>query len=266
MPARKSLCQHSLLSIRFPNRINGHASFAVIRKQEKELKTIGLIGGMSWESTIPYYRKINEIIKQKLGGLHSAKIILLSVDFHEIERLQHQGDWHAAGALMANAAVTLEKAGADLLVLCTNTMHKVAHAIEAAVSIPFLHIADPTAEEIKRCGYKKVGLLGTRFTMEQAFYCDRLIEQHGLEVIVPEPSEIDVIHRVIYEELCLGIVSSASRQAYQKVIDNLAGHGAEAVILGCTEISLLVSKDDATLTLFDTTALHAVAAAEWALS
>ncbi|MFZ6755026.1 aspartate/glutamate racemase family protein [Undibacterium sp. Dicai25W] len=230
------------------------------------MKTIGLIGGMSWESTIPYYRKINEVIKQKLGGLHSAKIILLSVDFHEIERLQHQGDWHAAGALLAEAASTLEKAGADFLVLCTNTMHKVAHDIEAAVSIPLLHIADPTAHAIKQAGYQTVGLLGTRFTMEQAFYRSRLIEQHGLRVIVPGPIEIDVVHRVIYEELCLGIVSSESRKAYQKIIGHLAARGAEAVILGCTEISLLVSPEESTLKLFDTTALHATVAAELALA
>ncbi|MFZ6864597.1 aspartate/glutamate racemase family protein [Undibacterium sp. Ji67W] len=230
------------------------------------MKTIGLIGGMSWESTIPYYRKINEVVKQELGGLHSEKIVLLSVDFHEIERLQHQGDWHAAGALLAKAASTLEKAGVDFLVLCTNTMHRVAHEIEAAVSIPLLHIADPTAHAIKQAGYKTVGLLGTRFTMEQAFYRSRLIEQHCLQVIVPEPLEIDLVHRVIYEELCLGIVSSESRSAYLNIIDHLAIRGAEAVILGCTEISMLISQEDSTLTLFDTTAVHAVSAARRALS
>ena len=230
------------------------------------MKTIGLIGGMSWESTIPYYRQINQHVKATLGGLHSAKIILLSVDFHEIERLQHQGDWEAAGAMMADAATTLENAHADFLVLCTNTMHKVAPAMEAAVAIPLLHIADPTAQGIKRAGYKKVGLLGTKFTMEQSFYRDRLIEQHGLDVVIPTPTERELIHRIIYEELCLGVVLPESRQTYRAVIANLAQQGAEAIILGCTEISLLVRPEDVDLPLFDTTALHALAAAEMALS
>ncbi len=168
------------------------------------MKTIGLIGGMSWESTVPYYRQINETVKANLGGLHSAKIVLLSVDFHEIERLQHHGDWEAAGAVLAQAAKSLELAGADFLVLCTNTMHKVAPAIEAAVSIPLFHIADPTAEEIKRAGHTRIGLLGTRFTMEQAFYKDRLQERHGLEVVTPNESDRAIVHRIIYEELCLG--------------------------------------------------------------
>jgi len=230
------------------------------------LKTIGLIGGMSWESTVPYYRQINETIKQKLGGLHSARLVLYSVDFHEVERLQHAGDWDAAGALMADAARSLQAAGADFIVLCTNTMHKVATAIEAAVRIPLFHIADPTAEEIKRAGYTKVGLLGTRFTMEQAFYKDRLRERHGLEVLVPPPEERQVVHGVIYEELCLGRIVDASRDAYRRIIAGLVAQGAQAVILGCTEISLLVAQEDAAVPLFDTTGIHARKAAEWALT
>ena len=229
------------------------------------MKTIGLIGGMSWESTVPYYRQINETIKARLGGLHSAKIVLYSVDFHEIERLQHAGDWEAAGAVLAEAARSLEAAGADFLVLCTNTMHKVAPGIEAAVRIPLLHIADPTAVELKRAGHSTVGLLGTRFTMEQAFYRDRLSERHGLRVIVPGPQDRETVHRIIYEELCLGVVTPESRSEYRRVIESLASQGAQAIILGCTEISLLVNQQDSAVPLFDTTAIHARAAAEKAL-
>ena len=230
------------------------------------MKTIGLIGGMSWESTIPYYRQINETIKERMGGLHSAKIVLYSVDFHEIERLQHAGDWEAAGAVLAQAARSLEAAGADFLVLCTNTMHKVAPDIEAAVRIPLLHIADPTAVELKRAGHSTVGLLGTRFTMEQAFYRDRLSERHGLRVIVPGPQDRETIHRIIYQELCLGVVTATSRSEYRRVIESLASQGAQAIILGCTEISLLVNQQDSAVPLFDTTAIHARAAAEKALA
>lgn len=230
------------------------------------MKTIGLIGGMSWESTVPYYRLINETIKDRLGGLHSAKIVLYSVDFHDIERLQHAGDWAAAGALLAEAARTLETAGSDFLVLCTNTMHKVAPHIEAAVTIPLLHIADSTAVEIKQAGHATVGLLGTRFTMEEAFYRDRLSECHGLKVITPNAEDRDVIHRIIYEELCLGAVLPESRNAYRRIMENLISQGAEAIILGCTEISLLVRPQDAQVPLFDTTAIHARAAAEAALT
>ncbi|MER2541565.1 MAG: aspartate/glutamate racemase family protein [Azonexus sp.] len=230
------------------------------------MKTIGLIGGMSWESTIPYYRQINETIKEHLGGLHSAKLVLYSVDFHEIERLQHAGNWEAAGAILAEAARSLEAAGAAFLVLCTNTMHKVASRIEAAVAIPLLHIADPTANEIKRAGHTVVGLLGTRFTMEQAFYRDRLSERHGLRVIVPDTEDREIIHRIIYEELCLGIVKPASRNEYQRIMGKLASQGAQAIILGCTEISLLVNQQDSVVPLFDTTAIHARMAAEEALS
>ncbi|MCE4070264.1 MULTISPECIES: aspartate/glutamate racemase family protein [Pseudomonas] len=229
------------------------------------MKTIGLIGGMSWESTIPYYRQINERIKEKLGGLHSAKIALYSVDFHEIERLQHAGDWEAAGRLLADAARSLKAAGADFLVLCTNTMHKVAPAIEAAVDIPLLHIADPTAEAIRAAGVSTVGLLGTRFTMEQAFYKDRLAERFGLKVLTPGEADRQVVHRIIYEELCLGQIRDESREAYRRIIAALVEQGAEAVILGCTEISLLVGPADASVPLFDTTALHALQAADAAL-
>jgi len=229
------------------------------------LKTIGLIGGMSWESTVPYYRQVNETVKRQLGGLHSAKVVLVSVDFHEVERLQHAGDWDAAGVLLADAARALQAAGADFMVLCTNTMHKVAPAIEAAVTIPLFHIADPTAEEIKRAGHTKIGLLGTRFTMEQAFYKDRLRERHGLEVLVPDEADRDIVHRIIYEELCLGSIVDASRDEYRRIIAALVAQGAQAIILGCTEISLLVAQQDAAVPLFDTTAIHATKAAEWAL-
>ncbi|MFV3305478.1 aspartate/glutamate racemase family protein [Pseudomonas sp. NY15181] len=229
------------------------------------MKTIGLIGGMSWESTIPYYRQINQTIKERLGGLHSAKIVLYSVDFHEIERLQHTGDWDAAGALLADAARSLRAAGAEFLVLCTNTMHKVAPAIEAAVDIPLLHIADPTAEAIREAGVTRVGLLGTRFTMEQAFYKDRLQEKFDLQVLTPSDDERQVVHRIIYEELCLGMIRDESREAYRRIIASLVERGAQAVILGCTEISLLVGPQDASVPLFDTTAIHARRAAERAL-
>lgn len=229
------------------------------------MKTIGLIGGMSWESTIPYYRHLNEVVKARLGGLHSAKVVLLSVDFHEIERLQHVGDWDAAGTLLAKAAVSLERAGADCLVLCTNTMHKVAPAIEAAVHIALLHIADPTAQAIKAAGLQRVALLGTRFTMEQAFYRERLEQRHGIEVLIPDEAQRADVHRVIYEELCLGQVLDGSRTIYREIIASLVARGAQAVILGCTEIGLLVGSDDASVPLFDTTYLHALSAAQWAL-
>jgi aspartate racemase len=230
------------------------------------LKVIGLIGGMSWESTVPYYRQINEVVKERLGGLHSAKVILYSVDFHDIERLQHSGNWDAAGELLATAARSLESAGAEVLVLCTNTMHKVASAIEAAVRIPLFHIADPTAAEIKQAGFSTVGLLGTRFTMEQDFYRDRLSKRHGLRVLIPKREDRDIVHRVIYEELCLGKVVPDSRAEYRRVMAELIAQGAEAIILGCTEISLLVGQQDSKVPLFDTTAIHARRAAEWALS
>ncbi len=230
------------------------------------MKTIGLIGGMSWESTVPYYRQINLAVKQSLGGLHSAKVVLLSVDFHDIERLQHAGDWQGAGAMLAAAARSLEAAGADFLVLCTNTMHKVAPAIEAAVGIPLLHIADPTAAGIRQAGHSTVGLIGTRFTMEQEFYRDRLSARHGLSVIVPDILDRATIHRVIYDELCVGVVLQESRSQFRRIMASLVAQGAQAIILGCTEISLLISQDDASVPLFDTTAMHAQAAADEALA
>jgi aspartate racemase len=229
------------------------------------MKTIGMIGGMSWESTLPYYRHVNEAIKARLGGLHSARLVLYSVDFHEIEQLQRSGDWQRAGALLGEAAVSLERAGAEFLVLCTNTMHKVADAIEQAVGIPLLHIADPTAEAIRASGLQRVGLLGTRFTMEQPFYRERLESRHGIQVLVPDEADRLLVHRVIYEELCLGTVREESRQAYREVIARLVAQGAQAVILGCTEIGLLVGDADAAVPLFDTTLLHARAAADQAL-
>lgn len=228
------------------------------------MKTIGLIGGMSWESTVPYYRHINEAVKQRLGGLHSAKLILYSVDFHEIEQLQRAGDWAAAGEAMAQAARSLELAGADFLVLCTNTMHKVAGQIQAAISIPFLHIADPTGQAAVEAGTLKVGLLGTAFTMEQDFLKDRL-SSTGLTVLVPDAEERNAVHRIIYDELCVGVISEASRKVYQQVIESLTRRGAQAIILGCTEIGLLIKPEHSALPLLDTTALHAQAAVAFAL-
>lgn len=230
------------------------------------MKTIGLIGGMSWESTVPYYRQVNEGIKARLGGLHSARVVLYSVDFHEIEQLQRDDDWDAAGELLAEAARRLQAAGADLLVLCTNTMHKVVPQMEAAVSIPLLHIADATAVAITTAGHRTVGLLGTRFTMEQAFYRQRLQDRHGLQVLVPEAEDRRVVHDVIYDELCRGVIHDRSRDAYRRIMDDLVARGAEAIILGCTEIGLLVGTQDARVPLFDTTALHAHAAVEAALA
>ena len=230
------------------------------------MKTLGLIGGMSWESTVPYYRQINLTVKETLGGLHSAKIILYSVDFAEIEHLQATGQWAAAGTLLADVACRLEAAGADALVLCTNTMHKVADAIASAVHIPLLHITDPTALAIRHAGFTQVGLLGTRFTMEQDFYRSRLEVQHGLTVLTPPEADRDLVHQVIYDELCRGEVRDNSRQAYLRVMEDLRQQGAQAIILGCTEIALLVQPSDSTLPLFDTTALHARSAALWALS
>jgi aspartate racemase len=230
------------------------------------MKTIGLIGGMSWESTLPYYRHVNEAIRARLGGLHSARLVLYSVDFHEIEQLQRSGDWQRAGELLGEAAAALERAGAEFLVLCTNTMHKVAEAIEQAVCIPLLHIADPTAAAIRAAGLQRVGLLGTRFTMEQPFYRERLESRHGIQVLVPDEADRQLVHRVIYEELCLGTVRETSRQAYREVIARLVAQGAQAVILGCTEIGLLIGAEDAVVPLFDTTLLHAGAAAEQALA
>lgn len=229
------------------------------------MKTLGLIGGMSWESTVPYYRQINQQINQHLGGLHSAKIILYSVDFQQIEALQRSGDWQQAGQLLAEAAQALQHAGAQGLVLCTNTMHKVAAAINNATPLPLLHIADATAQQIKARSLNRVGLLGTRFTMEQDFYKARLLAQ-GIEVIIPDQPGRDLVHQVIYDELCLGQIKAESRLAYQQIIADLVSQGAQGVILGCTEIGLLVQPDDAAVPLFDTTAIHARAAADWMLA
>ena len=220
---------------------------------------------MSWESTLPYYRLINEGVRQRLGGLHSARLLLYSLDFAEIEALQTAGDWDSAGARLAAAGAALQRAGADGLVICTNTMHKVAPQVAAHVPLPLLHIADATAQAIRAAGLARVGLLGTRFTMEQDFYRGRLAA-HGLDVRVPDAEGRAQVHRVIYEELCRGVVSEASRQAYRQVITRLVARGAQAVILGCTEIGLLVREDDAEVPLFDTCVLHAQAAAERALS
>lgn len=229
------------------------------------MKTIGLIGGMSWESTVPYYQDINRAIGARLGGLHSAKIVLYSVEFQEIERLQHAGRWEEAGVILAEAARAVRRAGADVIVLCTNTMHKVAPQIEAAVDVPFLHIADATAVRVKAAGVARIGLLGTRFTMEESFYRGRLESQHGLEVLVPPEDERTLVHRVIYEELCLGQVREDSRRAYQHIVAGLVARGAEGVILGCTEIGLLLRPEDAPVPLFDTGRIHAEAAVEFAL-
>ncbi|QUT16654.1 aspartate/glutamate racemase family protein [Rahnella inusitata] len=229
------------------------------------MKTLGLIGGMSWESTVPYYRMINEHVKQQLGGLHSAKLFLYSVDFYEIEKLQMAGDWQQAGEILGNAANALARAGAEVIVVCTNTMHKVADDIERIGGLPLLHIADATAEKIKGQGLRKIGLLGTRFTMEQDFYRGRLQDIHQIEVVTPDEADRVIVHRIIYEELCLGIVNDASREEYRQIIAKLELQGVEGIILGCTEITLLVGAADASVPVFDTTAIHALAAAEFSL-
>src|SRR3982751_3641066 len=229
------------------------------------MRTLGLLGGMSWESTLPYYRYVNERVREKLGGLHSAKLVLYSVDFAEIERLQQIGDWDTAGRVLADAAQALERAGAEALVLCTNTMHRVLDAIEPAIGIPVLHIADATARRIRTSGIDKVGLLATRFTMEQDFYRGRL-EKNGLSVLVPDADERAEIHRIIYEELCLGVVREASAAIYRNIMASLVDRGAEGLILGCTEIGLLVRADDTNVPVFDTARIHAEDAVDWALS
>jgi aspartate racemase len=229
------------------------------------VKRIGLLGGMSWESTAEYYRIANELVRDRLGGLHSAEIVMVSVDFAGIERLQASGDWDEAGRQLAEHARRLEAAGAELLVLCTNTMHKVSEPIEAATAIPFLHIADTTAHAIRNAGIGRVGLLGTAFTMEQDFYRDRLAS-HGLDVLVPDPTDRGEVHRIIYDELVLGVVTERSRDAYRGVIDRLVAAGAEGVILGCTEIELLVGADDSAVPIFPTTRLHVEAALDAALA
>jgi len=229
------------------------------------MKTVGLLGGMSWESTQTYYRMLNENVKAALGGLHSARVILYSVDFAEIEALQHQGNWDETARILAGAASAVESAGADFLLIGTNTMHKVAPQIEAAISIPLLHIADATASVLLKDQIRTVGLLGTRFTMEQAFYRERL-EAQGIEVLVPDEAERDSVHRVIYEELCLGVTSDASKAEYLSVVDHLAQRGAQGVIMGCTEIGLLIQQNDTAVPLYDTTAIHAAQAVKVALT
>lgn len=229
------------------------------------MKTIGLIGGMSWESTVSYYQAINLGIKECLGGLHSAKLVLVSVDFAEIEQMQHAEDWVGATDILIQAAQNLQAAGADGFIICTNTMHKVAEAIEAKVTIPLLHIADGTALALKRDGFSTVGLLGTGFTMEHDFYKGRLAE-HGLDVLIPNKKQRDIVHSVIYQELCLGIVAPNSKRAYLDTIDDLAKRGAEAIILGCTEIGLLIAQADTSERLYDTTKVHAEAAVAFMLN
>jgi len=234
--------------------------------KEHIVKTIGLIGGMSWESSLEYYRILNETTKSRLGGLHSAKCILYSVDFAEIEALQHQDRWEEAAQLMIAAGQSLERAGADFVVLCTNTMHKLADEIQSNIRIPFLHIADATAHKIKAAGLRKVGLLGTRFTMEHKFYKGRLIDKHGLAVITPDSQDRETVHRIIYDELCLGMVKQESREQYISIMEKLVQAGAEGIILGCTEIELLIHDGDGQVPLFPTTRIHAVAAVEYALA
>ena len=229
------------------------------------MQTIGLLGGMSWESSLDYYRRINRGVQEALGGLHSAELLLYSVDFAPIEVVQAAGDWDAAGDMLAQGARRVEAGGADFLLLCTNTMHRVAPAIESAISIPLLHIADATAAALAQAGVRRVGLLGTAFTMEQDFYRGRLEKRHGFEVLVPAAEERAEVHRVIYEELCRGRVEDSSRDAYRRIVDSLARRGAEGVILGCTEIGLLLSQDDTEVPLFDTTANHAAQAVQRAL-
>jgi aspartate racemase len=228
-------------------------------------KTIGLIGGMSWESSAEYYRIINQEMQRRLGGVHSAQSLMWSVDFDEIKQLQHAGEWVRLAEHMKDAAIRLERGGADFIVICTNTMHRLADAVSSSVEIPLLHIADPTAERIRAAGHTRIGLLGTAFTMEQDFYKGRLQQRHGLEVIVPEADDRQIVHEIIYKELVLGKINPESRQAYRDIIARLVERGAQAVILGCTEIMLLVSDEDSAVPLFDTTTIHAIAAVDHAL-
>jgi aspartate racemase len=228
------------------------------------MKTIGLIGGMSWESSIEYYRIINEAVRAKLGGLHSAKSVMYSVDFAEIEALQHGGRWDEATELMIHAAKNVENGGAHFVIICTNTMHKMADEVQRHIHIPLLHIADATAERIKARGLRKIGLVGTKFSMEEDFYKGRLT-RHGLEAIIPTPEEREVVHRVIYDELCIGKIVQASKKRYLGIMHGLVENGAEGIVLGCTEISLLIRDEDSHVPLFDTTRIHALAAVEYAL-
>ena len=229
------------------------------------MKTIGLIGGMSWESSVEYYRLVNQETVRRLGGQHNAKSVMVTVDFAEVERLQHLGDWESLGGLLAQAAGQLQQGGADFVVLCTNTMHKVANYITDAVSIPMLHIVDAVAHELRKAGHTRVGLLGTRFTMEQPFYRERLKERFGIDTVVPEADARQVIHEVIYNELCHGVIKEESRAAFQQIIGRLGEAGAESVILGCTEIGLLISAADSCIPVHDSTRIHAIAAVDLAL-
>lgn len=228
------------------------------------MKTIGLIGGMSWESTVTYYQIINRVVQQRLGGLHSAQVLLDSVDFAEIEACQSNGDWDKSARLLANAALRLERAGADLVLICTNTMHKVAPQVQAALHVPLLHIADATAEALRSAGVDTVALLGTKYTMCQNFYKEKLISA-GIRVLIPDEPDVELVNRVIFDELCLGVLKENSRQEFLRIIDTLARKGARGVILGCTEIGLLISQSDTALPVFDTTLIHATRAAELAL-
>jgi aspartate racemase len=229
------------------------------------MKTIGLLGGMSWESTALYYKQINEEIKNKLGSLHSAKVVIYSVDFDEIEKLQHSGGWDKTADILATAAQNIEKASADFLLICTNTMHKVVPQIQTKINIPIVHIADATAKILQKDNIKKVGLLGTAFTMREDFYKNRISENFGIEVLVPNEEDIKIIHKIIYEELCLGIVKEESRKEYLKIIDKLVLNGAEGIILGCTEICMLIFSKDTNVKLYDTTKIHAIEAVNLAL-
>lgn len=229
------------------------------------MKTIGLLGGMSWESTLVYYKAINEGVRNALGELHSAEIVLVSVDFEPIKKLQHEGDWAATATVLSEAARKVQAAGGDCILICTNTMHKVAPEISTAIDIPLIHIADATAEVILNSGIKAVGLLGTAFTMEQEFYKGRLTDNFGIEVLVPDEADRAIVHRIIYQELCLGKIDADSRKEYVRIIETLGNRGAEAVILGCTEIGLLVSQADTQVKLLDTTAIHAHKAVAFAL-
>ena len=229
------------------------------------MKTIGLIGGMSWESSLEYYRIINETVKERLGGFHSAECLMYSFDFQVVEKLQHEGNWEGLTELMVQAAQRIKTAGAEFIVICTNTMHKMADRVQESVNIPLLHIVDVTAESIKSDGKQTVGLLGTRFTMEQDFYRDRLRKKHGLNVLIPDERERQIIHDILYDELCLGEIKKVSKEKFRSIIENLSSRGAEGVILGCTEIPLLVEQKDYEIPLFDTTELHAKAAVEYAL-
>lgn len=229
------------------------------------MKTIGLIGGMSWESSLEYYRIINEQVKEKIGGLHSAKSLMYSLDFDEIEKLQHQGKWDKLTSVMIKAAQDLEKGGADFVLICTNTMHKMADDVQDNINIPLLHLVDTTADKIKQNKLKKVGLLGTKFTMEEDFYKGRLMNKYGLDVIIPNEKDRKIIHQVIYQELCLGNIKKSSKDRYIEIINKLIESGAEAVILGCTEIPLLIQQEDVKVPLYDTTTIHAEAAVEYSL-